>query len=126
MLEDGEWTERMINYWTNPTQSSENWHIWTIPKVEYQWYSILLPLIASQYPSGSRIVWNDQRCGFDSGNSPGTILWNTLYNQAKGALIVGTYPPLNPPEEGYPPLSGFPLIASEKNNLLTGIFLHYY
>ena len=120
-LEDPQWETRMVNYWISPQAfSSEDWHIWSIPTNQSNWYSILLPLLASQYPSGARIVWNDPRCGFDTGNTRGTILWSILYNQAAGPIVEGPYPTLANVSTGYPPPVGYAEEVLQKYDTLVG------
>ena len=120
-LEDPVWTTRMVDYFMNPTVASQNWHIWSIPANQSLWYSIVTPLLSSQYPSGARIVWNSPQITYDTGNSRGTILFDILYFQSLDStyLIPGPYSPLNPAQSGYPTASGFALVAQQQYIALT-------
>lgn len=120
-LVDPVWMTRIINYFVNPSVPSNQWHIWSIPESQANWYSILLPAISLQYPSASRIVWNDPRFDIDDGNTRGSILFCSLYWQSAGAQISGPYPLLTPANSTWPPPNGFPIDAQQKyQGLITG------
>ena len=121
-LHDAQWATRMTQYFINPSVPSAQWHIWTIPPSNANWYSILLPLLARFFPSGARTVWNDPRCLTDPGNTRGTVLFTVLYAQAANyaGQFQAPYAPLKPASSGYPPPSGFPLYAQKEYTQLTG------